>query len=66
MLQNMFRLFVSGEKPTRADPLSVRKSLSALWQVTGHGERTRSAPRGVGTKWSDGDELFRSRLVAGR
>jgi hypothetical protein len=58
--------FVRGERPTRADPPSVRKSPSALWQVTGHGERTRSAPRGVGTKWSDEDELFRSRLVAVR
>ena len=55
---------VSGEKPTRADPPSVRKSPSALWLVTGHGERTRAAPRGVVTKWSGGDELFRLWLVA--
>ncbi len=55
---------IRGETPTRADPISVRKSPSALWLATGHGERTRSAPRGVGTKWSDADELFRSRLVA--
>ena len=54
----------SGERPTRADPFSVRKSPSALWLVTGHGERTRVAPRGVATKWSDGGEPFRSWVVA--
>lgn len=55
---------VRGERPTRAVPRTVRKSPSALWLATGHGERTSVAPRGVATKWSDGDELFRSRLVA--
>jgi len=55
---------IRGERPTRADPISVRKPPSALWQVTGHGERTRAAPRGAVTKWSDGDEPLRLRLVA--
>ena len=62
----MSKPFMRGERPTRADPPSVRKSPSALWLATGHGERTRAAPRGVVTKWSDGDESFRSRLVADR
>jgi hypothetical protein len=66
MLQRRSKSLVRGERPTRADPPSVRKSASALWQVTGHGERTSFAPRGVGTKWSDADERFRSRLVAVR
>jgi hypothetical protein len=66
MLQIMSRSLIRGERPTRADPPSVRKSPSALWQVTGHGARTRTGPRGVVSKWSDGDELFRSRLVAER
>ena len=50
---------IRGERPTRAVPLSVRKSLFALRLVTGRGERTRIGPRGVVTKWSDKDELFR-------
>ena len=49
----------SGERPTRAVPLAVRKSLSALRLVTGRGESTRIGPRGVISKWSDRDELFR-------
>ena len=49
----------SGERPTRAAPLSVRKSPSALRLATGRGERTRIGPRGVITKWSERDELFR-------
>ena len=49
----------SGERPTRAVPLSVRKSPSALRLATGRGERTRIGPRGVITKWSERDELFR-------
>lgn len=51
---------IRGERPTRAVPLTVRKSLSALRRATGRGEGTRLAPRGVSTKWSDRDELFRS------
>lgn len=62
----MSKPFIRGERPTRADPPSVRKSPSALWLATGHGERTRFAPRGVGTEWSDGGEPFRFRVVASR
>ena len=51
---------IRGERPTRAVPSSVRKSLSALRLVTGRGEGTRFGSRGVNTKWSDRDKLFRS------
>ncbi len=61
---NMAVSLIRGGRPTRAGPFPVRKSSSALRLVTGRGERTSVAPRGVATMWSDEDELIRSRLVA--
>jgi hypothetical protein len=37
MLQSRVNLQVRGGRPTRADPLSVRKLLPALRQATGRG-----------------------------
>ena len=55
---------VKGERPTCAGPHPVQKRPSALRLVTGRGEGTRVAPRGVTTKSSDGGEALRSRVVA--
>lgn len=57
-------LLVKGEKPTRASLYLVRKSPTALRQVTSRGERTRMALRRVITKGSVGDEPLRFRMVA--
>jgi hypothetical protein len=59
MLGRYIDPLVRGEKPTRAGLYPVRKTPSALRQVTGRGERTRFAPRGVISTWSEGDELVR-------
>src|SRR5512137_2636074 len=59
MLGKFVDLLVRGEKPTRAGLYPVRKTPSALRQVTGRGERTSIAPRAAVTKWSEGDELIR-------
>jgi hypothetical protein len=59
MLGKYIDPLVRGEKPTRAGLFPVRKTPSALRQVTGRGERTRIALRGVVSKWSEGDELVR-------
>jgi hypothetical protein len=64
VLQNEPEPLVSGERPTRAVPSTVRKSLAALRRVTGRGESTRVAPRGVAAKWSARGRSFRSRVVA--
>jgi hypothetical protein len=59
MLGKYIDPLVRGEKPTRAGLYPVRKTPSALRQVTGRGEVTRIALRGVIAKWSEGDELVR-------
>ena len=64
MLRKYIDPLVRGEKPTRAGLHPVRKSPFALRQATGRGERTRAAPRGAVTKWSEGGELVRFREVA--
>ena len=64
MPQNVINLLVRGERPTRADPFSVRKPLPALRQVTGRGARTRAGPRGVVSRWSGRGEILRLRVVA--
>ena len=51
---------IRGERPARAVPLAVRKSLPALRLATGRGESTGIGLRRAISKWSVGDELFRS------
>ena len=50
----------SGEKPTCAGPLPVRKSLPALRLATGRRGRTRAGPRGAVSEWSGRTSLLGS------
>lgn len=59
MLRHGSKSSIRGERPTCAVPSAVQKSLSVLRLATGRGKGTRLGPRGVSTKWSDRDELFR-------
>jgi hypothetical protein len=64
VLRNEPETLVSGERPTRTVPSTVRKPLAALRLATGRGERTRAALRGAVAKWSARGQSFRSRVVA--